>query len=157
MAFINTQIGAAFAAVTWMILDWKLKKKPSLVGFCVGAVAGLATVTPAAGYVTPQGAMLIGLLPGSIPCAAVVGILALGLLATKAVNSAGADGLFYGNGSFFVKKLVGATVGVAWAFIVVHVLLWVINKLTPARLSDEEEQAGLDRVLHGETTYISAD
>ena len=157
MAFINTQIGAALAAVTWMILDWKLKEEPSLVGFCVGAVAGLATVTHAAGFVTPQGAMLIGILAGSIPCAAVVGILALGLLATKAVNSAGADGLFYGNGSIFVTELVGAAVGVIWAFIVVYVLLWVINKLTPVRVSDAEEQAGLDSALHGETAYISAD
>ena len=105
LAFINTQIGGAFAGVTWMILDWKLKKKPTLVGFCVGAVAGLATITPAAGFVAPQGAMLIGILAGSIPYAAImfrqkknwddaldvwgvhglggiVALLALGLLAT---------------------------------------------------------------------------
>ena len=71
LAFINTQIGGAFAGVTWMMIEWRRKKKPSLVGFCVGAVAGLATVTPAAGFVAPQGAMLIGILAGSIPYAAV--------------------------------------------------------------------------------------
>ena len=180
LAFINTQIGGAFAAVTWMLLDWKIQKKPSLVGFCVGAIAGLATITPAAGFVAPQGAMLIGILAGSIPYAAVmfckkrnwddaldvwgvhgvggaVGIVALGLLATTQMNPAGADGLFYGNISFFVKELVGVSVGIVWAFIVTYVLLWVINKVTPVRVSEAVEQAGLDSALHGETAYASAD
>ena len=180
LAFINTQIGGAFAGVTWMILDWKLQKKPTLVGFCVGVVAGLATITPAAGFVAPQGAMLIGILAGSIPYAAVwfrkkknwddaldvwgvhgvggtVGILALGLLATTQMNPDGADGLFYGNGSFFVREIVGAVVGIAWAFIVTYVLLWAINKVTPVRVSDVAEQAGLDSAIHGETAYVGAD
>ncbi len=176
LAFINTQIGGAFAGVTWMILEWKLQQKPTLVGFCVGVVAGLATVTPAAGFVTPQGAMLIGILAGSIPYAAVsfrqkrnwddaldvwgvhgiggvVGILALGVLATKTVNSAGADGLYYGDSSFFVKELVGVGVGIVWALVVTYVLLWVIDKITPVRVSEADEQAGLDNALHGETAY----
>ena len=180
LAFINTQIGGAFAAVTWLILDWIIQKKPSLVGFCVGAVAGLATITPAAGYVAPQGAMLIGILAGSIPYAAVmfckkrnwddaldvwgvhgvggiVGILALGLLATTKMNPAGADGLFYGDGSFFLKELVGVGVGVVWAFVITYALLWVINKVTPVRVSDAVEQAGLDSALHGETAYKDID
>ncbi len=180
LAFINTQIGGAFAGVTWMILEWVLRKKPTLVGFCVGAVAGLATVTPAAGFVAPQGAMLIGLLAGSIPYAAImfrqkmkwddaldvwsvhgiggiVGILALGLLATKEMNPAGANGLFYGGSAFFVKELVGVLVAIVWAFIVTYVLLWTINKVTPVRVSDADEQAGLDTSLHGETAYIHAD
>ena len=180
LAFINTQIGGAFAGVTWMILDWTLHKKPTLVGFCVGAVAGLATVTPAAGFVAPQGAMLIGILAGSIPYAAVwfrqknnwddaldvwgvhgiggsVGILALGLLATTQVNPGGADGLLYGNASFFVRELVGVTVGVAWAFIVTYALLWTINLVTPVRVSDADEKAGLDSALHGEQAYAGSD
>jgi len=177
LAFINTQIGGAFAGVTWMLLEWKLQKKPTLVGFCVGVVAGLATVTPAAGFVAPQGAMLIGILAGSIPFAAVmfrqkrnwddaldvwavhgiggvVGILALGLLATTAMNPDGADGLLYGNGAFFLTELVGVLVGVVWAFVVTYALLWAINKVTPVRVSDEDEQAGLDEALHGETAYL---
>ncbi len=180
LAFINTQIGGAFAGVTWMILDWLIKKKPSKVGFCVGAVAGLATITPAAGFVTPQGAMLIGILAGSIPYAAVVfrqkknwddaldvwgvhgvggtvGILALGLLATKEVNPDGADGLFYGNSSFFLAELVGVVVAISWAFIVTYVLLWVINRITPVRVSEADERGGLDSSLHGETAYIHTD
>ena len=87
----------------------------------------------------------------------VVGILALGLLATTKMNPDGADGLFYGNASFFVKELVGVAVGVAWAFIVTYVLLWAINKITPVRVSHEDEQAGLDSALHGETAYIHDD
>ena len=180
LAFLNTQIGGAFAGVTWMILDWKLKGKPTVVGFCVGAVAGLAAVTPAAGFVAPQSAMLIGILAGSIPYAAVifrqkrnwddaldvwgvhgiggiVGMLALGLMATKAMNPAGADGLFYGNSSFFVKELVGVAVGIAWAFIATYLLLWAIDKVTPVRVSDADERQGLDSALHGETAYLSAD
>ena len=180
LAFINTQIGGAFAGVTWMILDWKIQKKPSLVGFCVGVVAGLATITPAAGFVAPQGAMLIGILAGSIPYAAVmfckkknwddaldvwgvhgvggvVGILALGLLATKTMNPAGADGLFYGDSSFFVKELVGVGIGIVWAFVVTYVLLWAINKVTPVRVSEAVEQAGLDSALHGESAYRDTD
>ncbi|MCH7702256.1 MAG: ammonium transporter [Planctomycetes bacterium] len=180
LAFINTQIGGAFAGVTWMILDWKLQRKPTLVGFCVGAVAGLATITPAAGFVTPQSAMLIGILAGSIPYTAilfrqrknwddaldvwavhgiggVVGILSLGLLATKGMNPDGADGLFYGNGSFFVTQLVGVVVAIGWAFIVTYVLLWAINKITPVRVSHEAEHSGLDDALHGETAYVHAD
>jgi len=129
--------------------------------------------------VAPQGAMLIGILAGSIPYAAVrfrqkknwddaldvwgvhgiggvVGILALGLLATTQMNPDGADGLFYGESSFFVKELVGVAVAVAWAFFVTYILLWVINKVTPVRMSKEAEQAGLDSALHGEKAYTSA-
>ncbi len=180
LAFINTQIGGAFAGVTWMLLDWKIAKKPTLVGFCVGAVAGLATITPAAGFVAPQGAMLIGILAGSIPYAAIlfrqkrnwddaldvwgvhgiggiVGILSLGLLATTSMNPDGADGLFYGNGAFFVTELIGILIAIAWAFIVTYALLWVINKFTPVRVSPSDEQLGLDLALHGETAYTRAE
>jgi len=180
LAFINTQIGGAFAGVVWLILDWKIQKKPSLVGFCVGAVAGLATVTPAAGFVSPQGAMLIGILAGSIPYAAVlyckkrnwddaldvwgvhgvggiVGIVALGLLATTTMNPAGADGLFYGDSSFFIKELVGVGIGIVWAFVITYILLWAINKITPVRVSEEVEQSGLDDALHGESAYTDND
>ena len=180
LAFINTQIGGAFAGVTWLFLEWALRKKPTLVGFCVGAIAGLATITPAAGFVAPQGAMLIGILAGSIPYAAivfrqkrnwddaldvwsvhgiggVVGVLALGVLATKGMNPAGANGLLYGESTFFMAEVVGILVAVVWAFIVTYVLLWVINKVTPVRVSDAEEQAGLDNALHGETAYTHTD
>lgn len=177
LAFINTQIGGAFAGITWMVLDWRLAGKPTLVGFCVGAIAGLATITPAAGFVAPQAAMLIGILAGSIPYAAIlyrqkrkwddaldvwgvhgiggiVGILSLGLFATSSMNKDGADGLFYGNSAFFVTELVGITFAIVWAFIVTYALLWLINKVTPVRVSKADEKTGLDSVLHGESAYI---
>jgi Amt family ammonium transporter len=86
----------------------------------------------------------------------VVGTISLGLLATTAMNPAGADGLFLGDSSFFVKELVGVGVGVAWAFIATYILLVIIDKVTPVRVSEAEEQAGLDNALHGETAYIDA-
>jgi len=73
------------------------------------------------------------------------------------MNSDGADGLFYGNGSFFVKQLVGVAVAIGWAFIVTYALLWAINKVTPVRVSHEAEHSGLDDALHGETAYVHAD
>lgn len=177
LAFINTQIGGAFAGVTWLFVDWKLAGKPSVVGFCVGAVAGLATVTPAAGFVTPQSAMLIGIIAGLIPYAAVafrqkmnwddaldvwgvhgvggiVGTLALGFLATKQMNPDGADGLLYGNAHFLVVEALGVGFAMVWAFCVTYALLFTINKITPVRVSDTQEQLGLDEALHGETAYI---
>jgi Amt family ammonium transporter len=133
-------------------------------------------VTPAAGFVAPQGAMMIGVMAGCIPYAAVAfrqkrnwddaldvwgvhgvggiaGVLALGVLATKAVNPDGANGLYYGDGGFFMKEAVGVGVGIVWAFIVTYALLWLINKITPVRVSEADEQAGLDNALHGETAY----
>ena len=120
--------------------------------------------------------MLIGVLAGSIPYAAVrfrqkkkwddaldvwavhgiggvVGILALGVLATTTMNAGGADGWFYGDSSFFVKQLVGVLVAIAWAMIVTYVLLVGINMITPVRVSDEAEKEGLDSALHGEAAY----
>ena len=87
----------------------------------------------------------------------IVGILALGLLATKEMNPAGANGLLYGDSTFFVKELVGVLVGIVWSFIVTYILLWTINKITPVRVSDANEQAGLDNALHGETAYVHSD
>ena len=73
------------------------------------------------------------------------------------MNPGGADGLFYGDASFFVTELVGVLVGIVWAFVVTYALLWTINKITPVRVSDADEQAGLDNALHGETAYIDTE
>ena len=86
-----------------------------------------------------------------------MGVLSLGLLATTAMNPDGADGLFYGNSAFFMTELVGVAVGIVWAFVVTYALLWLINKITPVRVSEADERAGLDHALHGETAYIHAD
>ncbi|PIV81832.1 ammonium transporter, partial [bacterium CG17_big_fil_post_rev_8_21_14_2_50_64_8] len=127
-AFLNTDIAASFAAVTWLIISWINDKKPSFVGLLTGSVAGLATITPGAGYVTTSSAVIIGICAGAVCYIAVglknrlgwddaldvwgvhgvggaLGIVMLGLLGTTTVNISGANGLFYGGGDFFVKQL----------------------------------------------------
>lgn len=177
LAFINTQIAAAFAATTWMLLDWIKDKKPTLVGFCVGAVAGLATITPGAGFVSPQSAMLIGTLAAVVCYFAIIfrkkmnwddaldvwgvhgvggslGMLMVGVLATTSMNPAGDDGLVKGGGSFFIKQLMAVAFAAVYAFVATILILKLINIFTPIRVSDEVEQAGLDGALHGEVAYI---
>jgi Amt family ammonium transporter len=175
LAFLNTDIAASFAGPTWLLLAWIMERKPKFLGFLTGAVAGLATITPCAGYVSPTSAALIGILSGAICYLAVslknrmkwddaldvwgvhgvggmIGIIFLGLLGSTAVNSAGANGLIYGGGDFFVKQLVTVIVSSVYAFVFTYVMLWVINKVTPVRTTEVEERE-LDESLHGESAY----
>jgi len=175
LAFLNTDIAASFAAVTWLILAWRLEKKPKFVGLLTGAVAGLATITPAAGFVTPGSAALIGFVAGLVCYGAVglktklrwddaldvwgvhgvggvLGVIMLGILGTTAVNAGGANGLINGGGSFFMKELVAVVLCGAYAFVFTYFMLWLINKFTPVRTTEDEE-ATLDESLHGETAY----
>ncbi|MBN2723265.1 MAG: ammonium transporter [Deltaproteobacteria bacterium] len=177
LAFVNTDIAASFAAMTWLVIEWTLKKKPKFVGLLTGAVAGLATITPAAGFVTPTSAILIGVVAGIICYAAValknklkwddaldvwgvhgvggiIGVIMLGLLATKGVNSGGANGLFYGNPVFFGKQMAAVVGASIYAFAFTYIMLIIINKLTPVRVKKEEEEEGVDEVLHGENAYL---
>ncbi len=176
-AFINTQVAAAFASVTWMLLDVILKKKPGIVGFMTGAVAGLATITPASGFVSVQAAMIIGVVAALVTYAAVlfknrknwddaldvwgvhgvggfVGILLLGVFASTAINPQGANGLLHGNPMFFVKELVAVSVLAVYAFLITYGLLWVIDRVVAVRVSPEEEELGLDEIEHGECAYL---
>ena len=176
LAFLNTDIAASFAGPVWMLLAWIIEKKPKFLGLLTGAVAGLATITPCAGYVTPTSAAIIGILAGTVCYFAVnlknrlkwddaldvwgvhgvggaLGVILLGLMATKAVNAAGADGLFAGNSSFFVTQLIAIVVSSIYAFTFTFGMLWVINKITRVRTSEGEEEDGLDKSLHGETAY----
>ncbi|USN99092.1 MAG: ammonium transporter [Phycisphaeraceae bacterium] len=179
-AFLNTDIAASFAAVAWLLIAWAQSKKPSFVGLLTGAVAGLATITPAAGFVTPASAALIGTIAGCACYAAVViknklhwddaldvwgvhgvggvtGIIMLGVLGTTAVNPAGADGLVYGGSDFFFKQVV-AVLGVSvYCFLFTYAMLALINLVTPVRVSKEEQELGLDLSLHGEVAYESAE
>jgi Amt family ammonium transporter len=175
-AFLNTDLAASFASVTWLLLAWWLEKKPKFVGFLTGAVAGLATITPAAGYVTPKAAIIIGILAGIICYFAValknklewddaldvwgvhgvggfIGIFFLGLFGTVAVNPAGTNGLFHGNAGFLGIQALGVLISSVWGFVFTYGMLWLINKFTPVALSKEEELTGLDKVLHGEVAY----
>lgn len=176
LAFLNTDVAASFAGVTWLILAWVIEKKPKFVGLLTGAVAGLATITPAAGFVTTSSAVIIGISSGIICYFAVtmknrlkwddaldvwgvhgvggiIGTIALGLFGTTAVNAAGANGLLFGGPDFFFKQVVAVIGASAYAFFFTYGALKLINLITPVRTSDAEE-ANMDEVLHGETAYI---
>jgi len=175
LAFLNTDIAASFAAVTWMFIEWLHSRKPKFVGLLTGAVAGLATITPAAGYVTPTTAVWIGLIAGLVCYYAValknklawddaldvwgvhgvggtLGVVLLGVFGSVTVNAAGANGLLYGGVTFFFKELLAVAAAGVYAFVFTYGMLWLINKITPVRISETDE-LGLDEALHGEQAY----
>ncbi|TMQ57973.1 MAG: ammonium transporter [Candidatus Eisenbacteria bacterium] len=179
VAFLNTDLAASFAAIAWLAVDWLLSRKPKFVGLLTGAVAGLATVTPAAGFVSPATAVLIGVVSGVVCYYAValknrsglddaldvwgvhgvggaLGIVMLGMFATRAFNPSSTNGLFSGNPAFFLKQCAAALLSSAWAFVFTYAMLWLIDKVTPVRVSAMEEEAGLDESLHGEKAYLEA-
>ena len=179
LAFLNTDIAASFAAVTWMFIEWGHAKKPHFVGLLTGAVAGLATITPAAGFIPIWSAVVIGIAAGGICYLAVqmknslkwddaldvwgvhgvgglLGIVLLGVLGSTAINPAGGEGLIYGSASFFGKQLAAGFGAAAYAFGFTYLMLWVINKITPVRVSEAHE-IGLDEAMHGESAYLLDD
>jgi Amt family ammonium transporter len=175
VAFLNTDIAASFAAVTWLFIEWGHGKKPHFVGLLTGAVAGLATITPAAGYVPIYASVLIGIAAGGVCYLAVqlktrlkwddaldvwgvhgvggmLGILLLGVFGTLAVNPTGGVGLVHGSAEFFGKQLVAAVTCSAYAFAFTYVVLKLINLITPVRVGEAAER-GLDEAMHGENAY----
>lgn len=176
LAFLNSDISASFAAITWMIIEWIRESKPKFVGLMTGAVAGLATITPAAGLVSLHVAALMGII-GAIVCyfavhlknrmkwddaldvwgvhgiGGVTGTILLGVFASTAINPAGSDGLLYGGTAFFIKELVVVAGASIYAFIFTYIMLMLINVITPVKVSDAEELAGLDISMHGECAY----
>ncbi|MGD0718467.1 MAG: ammonium transporter [Thermoplasmata archaeon] len=179
-AVINTNLAAAAGAVSWMVVDWVWKGKPSAVGMAIGAVAGLVGITPASGFVEPMAAILIGVGAGILAnlvsnwrlrsrlddsldvfachgMGAVWGVVATGLFATVAVNVAGASGLLYNGDPHLVLLQMFAVVVVAgFCFCGSYALLTVIGWFTPLRVTPEEEDAGLDLSVHGEEAYDGA-
>lgn len=176
IAFLNTDIAASFATVSWLVVEWFYEKKPKFLGLLTGGIAGLATITPCAGFVPMWAAALIGTSAGLVCYFAVMlknklkwddaldvwgvhgvggvlGSILLGVFATKAINPAGADGLLYGGVEFFGKQLTAVIIASAYGFIFTYLMLALINKFTPVRVSEEEERAGLDEALHGEKAY----
>ena len=176
-AFLNTDLAASFAGVAWLMVEWMTTRKPKLLGLLTGSVAGLATITPAAGYVSPQSAVWIGIISGVVCFYAValknrlqwddaldvwgvhgvggfIGIVMLGVFATKAYNAAGADGLLAGNPTFFVRQCVAVLASSVWAFGFTLGMLWLIDRVTPVRVEAAHEQIGLDAALHGEQAYV---
>lgn len=176
LAFLNTDIAASFAGPVWLLLAWIFERKPKFVGLLTGAVAGLATITPCAGYVTPTSAAIIGIVAGAVCYYAVnvknrlrwddaldvwgvhgvggaLGVVLLGLMASTAVNRAGADGLLSGNAGFFWKQVLTVIGSSVYAFGFTYGMLRIINKVTPVRTTEDEEAQGLDDALHGESAY----
>jgi Amt family ammonium transporter len=175
-AFVVTHIAGAGGALSWAVVEWIYKGKPTTLGAVSGAVAGLATITPASGFVAPMPALFIGLTAGIFCYLGVVGknkfgyddsldvvgihgvggtwgALALGLFATKAVNDAGNNGFFFGNpGLLGVQALA---VGTAWvySFVVTFILLKILDWTMGLRVSEEEEDSGLDLSQHNEMGY----
>ena len=182
-AFINTDLAASFAGPTWLLLDWVFKRKPKFSGFLTGMVAGLACVTPCAGFVTPSSAVLIGVLASVASYIAVtiknnaglddaldvfgvhgvggfLGTLLLGVLGTAAVTFPGHDpaalasGLVDGHAGLLLEAVRSAVGVAAYGFLFTLLMLWVINKITPVRVSEKEEAEGLDLIEHGEVAYL---
>ena len=160
-----------------MIVGWIMQKRPTFLGLLTGAVAGLATITPASGYVSPTTAVIIGIVSGIVCYFAVelknklkwddaldvwgvhgvggfLGIVLLGVFAEKAYNPAGADGLMLGNTHFFFLQLGATIFSSLWAFVFTLGMLWVIDKITPVKVTTETEMMGLDTGLHGEHAYV---
>jgi Amt family ammonium transporter len=176
-AFLMTHIAAATATLSWLIVEWKHRGKPTLLGAVSGAVAGLVAITPASGFVGPLAALTIGLCAGalcyfgvniknifgyddSLDAVGVHGVggtfgaLATGLFASKAINAAGADGAFFGNPSLFLIQLLSVAVAIVYAFSVTWIILKVLDWTMGLRVQLEEEVQGLDLSQHGESGYI---
>ena len=176
LAFLNTDVAASFGAIAWLAISWIMEKKPKFLGLLTGSIAGLATVTPAAGYISVSHAALIGIIAGGVCYLAValknklhwddaldvwavhgvggtLGIILLGILASKAINPAGADGLLLGGTDFFVKQLVAVVGASIYAFAFTYLSLMVINLFVKVKLTENEEEMGLDVALHGEKAY----
>ncbi|TCD07117.1 ammonium transporter [Pedobacter frigidisoli] len=172
-AFITTNTAAGAAGLSWMFFDVARGKKPSVLGFCIGAVVGLVAITPGAGFVSIPSSIFIGAIAAVVsnlvvswkqktslddtldvfPChgvGGIVGMILTGVFATKTVNSLGADGLFYGNAEFFFTQLKGAAIVVVFSFVVSFIIFKFINLIQPIRVSEEEEEMGLDESQHNE-------
>jgi ammonium transporter, Amt family len=175
-AVVATNLAAAAAAVSWMILDWVIKGKPSAIGISVGAVCGMAAVTAAAGYINFTAAVIIGLTAGIISnvvanwragrskiddtldvfachgIGGIIGAVAVGLFATASVNPV-VQGLFYGNPAQLGIQVLAVVVVSAFAFVGSYLLLKLVDVFSPLRVSPKEEDEGLDLSQHGEEAY----
>lgn len=179
LSFATTTVAAATGGLGWLLIEWKIRKRPTLVGAATGAIAGLVAITPATGFVTVQSALLIGLISAPIcyfginfvkvrfkyddtldafgvhGIGGIWGAIATGIFATKSVNEAGNNGLLYGNPEQLLHQLVGVGAAVLLASVGTFVILKVISLFTAIRVSKEEELMGLDLSFHEEVAYNS--
>jgi Amt family ammonium transporter len=179
-AFVNTDIAGSIAMCTWLFITWKVDGKPSLIGAFTGAVAGLACVTPCAGYIPTWSAFIIGFLAGTVCYLAVkfkermnwddaldvwaahgvggiMGSILLGVFASKTINAAGADGLLAGNARFLGVQVLAVVIVGTYSFVFTWLILKGINRFEKVRVPDELEKRGLDRGEFGEDAYTFED
>ena len=178
LAFLNTDVAASFATVAWLFLEWAHAKKPKFVGLLTGSIAGLATITPCAGFVPLWAAPIIGMTSSVLCYLAVqfknkmkwddaldvwgvhgvggfIGVVLLGIFASQAINPiAKGGGLFFGNAHFFWVQVIAVVFASLYAFIFTYIMLHVINWITPVKVSEVDETIGLDATIHGEAAYI---
>jgi len=177
-AFISTHAAASAATIAWIAVEWIHRGKPTMFGAATGAIAGLATITPAAGFVGPVPALIIGLAAGIVCYFALnaktrfgyddsldafgvhgvggmVGTLMAGLFASLAVNAAGANGMFFGNAKQLLIQAGAVVVVAAYSFVVSLVVLKVIEAVGGLRVNADQETEGLDITQHGEAGYSS--
>jgi Amt family ammonium transporter len=175
-AFVTTHVATAAAIIGWLIPEWRKHGKPTTVGAATGAVAGLVAITPAAGYVAPWAAVLIGLAAGAICYAAVglkfrfgyddsldvvgvhmvgglVGALLTGVFAQAVINPAGADGLLFGNAALVGKQFVAVGATLVYSLAATTGILKVVDLAVGLRVTEEDEAAGLDLTQHAEAGY----
>ncbi len=175
-AFTATHCAAAAATISWLVVEWIQRGKPTVLGAASGAVAGLVAITPASGYVGPLAAIIIGLLGGAVCYYGVglksrfkyddsldavgvhgvggsLGALATGVFASKLVNPAGANGILLGNFSLFGAQALSVLVAITYSFTVTWVMLKILKKFMGLRVEDQDEQEGLDLSQHGESGY----
>lgn len=175
-AFVTTHIGATAATVSWVIAEWMKNGKPTTLGAATGAIAGLVTITPAAGFVSPSAALLIGLVAGIVCYYAIslkfklgyddsldvvgvhgvggiLGTLGAGVFASAAINETAGNGLLFGNPSLLGIQAIVVAVVVAFSFIASTVIFKIVDKLIGVRVDDEEEITGLDLSQHSEVGY----
>ncbi len=176
MAFVVTHMATAAAAMSWVFAEWLIRGKPTTLGVASGAVAGLVAITPASGFVGPVSSVIIGAVAGVLCYLAVLvkgplgyddsldvvgvhgvgglwGALATGLFASKAINSAGADGLFFGNPGQLWIQLVASLTTIVYSLVVTLVILYVVKAIMGLRVSEEDEIVGVDTSVHGEAGY----
>jgi ammonium transporter, Amt family len=177
MAMAVTQVAAAAAALAWMFAEWVLKGKPSILGIISGAVAGLVAITPAAGFVGPMAALIIGAVAGVLcyfsatslknalgyddsldafgvhGVGGIIGAVLTGVFASSAIGGDAVKGLIEGNSAQLLKQIYGVAVTVVWTAVVSYLILKVLDLVIGLRVSDEEERDGLDLALHGESVH----
>jgi len=175
-AFVATHASATAATVTWVIIEWVHRGKPTMFGAATGSVAGLATITPASGFVSPMSALIIGLAAGAVCYLAlnmkgkigyddsldafgvhgvggIVGTFATGLFAQTLINPAGSNGLLFGGHKMFNAQIIAILVTAAYSFVISVILLKIIDKVIGLRVDEESELNGLDISQHGESGY----